>query len=726
MTKFTGTLWASVLFAILSFSFSSCQKESGNVFTITTADYDAGKTYMGDNHVVYWHDGDELCINGGVYAVSVDASQNNRATIAADGITPYGDSYYAAYPAGLSQIANDGTVTITLPGEVAYQCDGTVQRVENVMAAHSTGNSLQMHNLCTMLRLQVKTDISGTKLCAIEVSADQDLAGQFSAVPSGDGWSVTTTNSGNQTRRTLIFPTPIELATSTQYFYLPVMPQASVTNFTLRYFIEDINHNVHSIARTRTTATNFTQGHMYGFDEVCLSSTTTPNGYTMTTYNGTQELPYHVFTAECWDYVAPTATTGKYIKLANDITVTSTTETFSANLDGQGHTITLDGNATSLFKTMAANSTVANLTIANKETTTTLPADMENSAYNYCFGFLAYSAAENTVISNCTSLCNLNVDNNQAARNIGGICGQSKGTITNCTNKGSIRAKTNQLAGIVAAFNSATTLSGCINEGAIEHCGTITDVNLSCGGIIAKVGNSNATVNNCRNSGSITISGTGATGSGTNNYVGGLIGTAHCNITNCHNSGEITCKVADKTKYIGGIIGLNSTTANPPEKTMLNCSNTGNINNPNSSNNFKAAGLAGKINKMNIVNSFAYCNISSWKAAGIVFEADLFSDISITNCYYFGTMTVTSTSNTTKAAIVNTKSNNYTIDATRCFYPSGLSVVNCTTDNCSALSNQFTLQDGRSLVDALNEGKPADGFNWIQGSNMVKLSIPEQ
>lgn len=725
MTKFTRTLWASVLFAILSFSFSSCQKESSNVFTITTADYDAGKAYMGNNHVVYWHDGDELCINGGVYAVSVDASQNNRATIAADGITPYGDSYYAAYPAGLSQIANNGTVTITLPGEVAYQCDGTVQRVENVMAAHSTGNSLQMHNLCTMLRLPVKTDISGTKLCAIEVSADQDLAGQFSAVPSDNGWSVTTTNSGNQTRRTLIFPTPIELATNTQYFYLPVMPQASVTNFTLRYFIEDINHNVHSIARTRTTATNFTQGHMYGFDEVCLSSTTAPNGYTMTTYNGTQELPYHVFTAECWDYVNGSATSGQYIKLANDITVTSTTATFSANLDGQGHTITLDGNATSLFKTMAANSTVANLTIANTTTATTLSTDINNS-----FGFLTHAALSGTIISNCTSLCNLNMEENRDAvdvvQNAGGICGNSKGVIRNCINKGSLKAKVDALGGIVATFNG-TELSNCSNEGIIECYGAVHSVDFNCGGIAAILSNNNCTTTNCINSGSITISNEGAA-NGRTCHLGGLFGQAACDISNCNNRGDLTCAITTTIhKYIGGIIGFHTYNNNTLPKTMINCSNIGNIINPNSSTNFKAAGLVGKLRKLDILNSFAFCNISSWRAAGIVFEAELFSNISITNCYYFGTMTVTSTSSTTKAAIVNTKSNNYTINATRCFYPSDLSVVNCTTDNCSALSDQFTLQGGGSLVDALNAPvKPDNSFNWIQGSDMVKLSIPEQ
>ncbi len=724
MTKFTGTLWASVLFAILSLSFSSCQKESGNVFTITTADYDAGKAYMGDNHVVYWHDGDELRINGGVYAVSVDASQNSRATIAADGIMPYGDSYYAAYPAGLSQIANNGTVTITLPGEVAYQCDGTVQRVENVMAAHSTGNSLQMHNLCTMLRLQVKTDISGTKLCAIEVSADQDLAGQFSAVPSGDGWSVTTTNSGNMKTRTLIFPTPIELTANTQYFYLPVMPQASVTNFTLRYFIEDINHNVHSIARTRTTATNFTQGHMYGFDEVCLSSTTAPNGYTMTTYNGTQELPYHVFTAECWDYVVPTATTGKYIKLANDITVTSTTETFSANLDGQGHTITLDGNATSLFKTMAANSTVANLTIEKSGTVTTIPTDVES--YNNCFGFLAYTAAENTVISNCTSLCSLNVENNNYAKIIGGICGQSKGSVENCTNNGTLSANANRLGGITGIF-AGTNMLNCTNNGTIESRGAITNTECYCGGISAEVNSTTAQVTGCVNNAQLILSNSGASANGI--YIGGIFGCAKSNINNCHNSGTLTCsETTNIQKYIGGILGFNISSKDYLAVTMLNCSNTGDINHSTQINNYRAAGLVGKVQRMNIDNSFAYCNISSWKAAGIVSVTDLFSDISITNCYYYGTMTVTSTNNNAKGAIVNEKElNTHTASATRCYYPSGLSVVNCTTDNCNALSDQFTLQGGGSLVNALNaSGKPVDSFNWIQGSDMVKLSIPEQ
>jgi hypothetical protein len=85
-----------------SMLFASCKKEEGTVFTATTENYNSSKDYLGGSNgrIIFWNDGDRVNINGNSYAITLDASDRNRATIHAEDIVS-SPVYYGAYPANI-------------------------------------------------------------------------------------------------------------------------------------------------------------------------------------------------------------------------------------------------------------------------------------------------------------------------------------------------------------------------------------------------------------------------------------------------------------------------------------------------------------------------------------------------------------------------------------------------------------------------------------------------
>ena len=181
-------------------------------------------------------------------------------------------------------------------------------------------------------------------------------------------------------------------------------------------------------------------------------------------------------------------------------------------------------------------------------------------------------------LTNCTSYCNVNIDNNKYA---GGIVGVDKGysELIDCQNYGKI-SSADCIGGIMGASNMSSIFSGCINYG------TITCSTQKAAGICGSVAD-NCQLKNCENHGNVTA---------TNNAsVGGIFGItstiSSLSIVNCINSGTILGK-----QHVGGIGGQIIGTA-----TIENCVNIGSIT--SSSNN--AGGIAGLTKTgVSISNSF--------------------------------------------------------------------------------------------------------------------------
>lgn len=251
--------------------------------------------------------------------------------------------------------------------------------------------------------------------------------------------------------------------------------------------------------------------------------------------SGTQSDPYLIQSADdMWKLAELTKgqslnDTSMYFKLTADIDLSAknwtpicssaetgwveTANSFNANFDGNGKTITFVGNYTGdtwakgLFSAVGGH--VHDLILRGTITT-------EKGRV----GSLASMAMANAKIENITSYVNITAANNQ----VGGIIGYiatSNVKITNCKNYGTITAR-ELVGGIVGGSWTNVTYTNCENHGAI------TATNVQAGGIVGEKFPI-ATLTGCTNTGTVKAGGTAATadsGTASNNYAGNLVGNS--------------------------------------------------------------------------------------------------------------------------------------------------------------------------------------------------------
>ena len=686
--------------------FAGCQRDKGSdVFTAVMQSYKSSKDYIADN-AVCWSDGDRIRINDGVYGIAVDGSDRNRATVNAEGVSDFGGSYYGAYPVDESSIAANGRVTFTMPQQELYTVAGGKQVIHNIMAAKSNGSKLNFQNLCALLHFKVAASGSGVgaKVYAIDVVTDKPMWGTMTADynESLSKWEVTSLTATDATTRTLKLITPIELTAAEQDLYLLVPPITGGSTLTLRFILEDGAGAVKVFEKNKATAFSFESGMLYHFNQSNTFDGTKmlygTEEVTAETMNGTEEHPYLVYSGSSWDALKSSSvmgTAGMQISLAEDIDVGSTyTSDFKATLDGNGHTITLTTPNISLLSSVNGGQ-VRNVTIESAEPVRH-PKLTVNGTTNY-FGALAGKALSSAVFENCVNKVNINLDTSVSPVYLGGLLGDANGcTLTNCRNEGNITSNVMYIGG-VAGVAGAT--SGCTNSGTITVTTDNDAVKTSyCGGIAGCA--SFSVVSNCHNRGAIII----VKKSSTASYYGGVCGMANVNVSNCSNMGVISCNVVSdtKNKYIGGVVGYNNSSS---AVTMLNCYNEGDVLCNVSTSNMYVGGLLGYDKRMSIKNCYAYCSLQGTYVCGIVANgSDLFVNADIANCYYYGTITCSSSF---KFGIAGESYTDKKFIIDKCYYPSAYTICHTSsTDNgtCATLSSAVSLTDGdgNSLRDALN------------------------
>lgn len=180
---------------------------------------------------------------------------------------------------------------------------------------------------------------------------------------------------------------------------------------------------------------------------------------------------------------------------------------------------------------------------------------------------------------------------------VGGICGSNSGTIKECNSKGVISAK--QYVGGISGSNSGT-IQDCIsdsqvfssvfflggicggNSGLLNNCtnnGNLIGKSIT-GGICGRNGSNHSTVKHCINTGIINCN---------DHTAGGICGENYSLIQDCINSGLI-----NGHSIIGGICG------NSDSGTIMECNNNGDIN-PQGDN---IGGICGKIESRGLIE---YC-----------------------------------------------------------------------------------------------------------------------
>mgnify|MGYP004592476715 FL=1 len=215
--------------------------------------------------------------------------------------------------------------------------------------------------------------------------------------------------------------------------------------------------------------------------------------------------------------------------------------TLKATFEGNKHIIKdVYVNSTDDYNGIFGNSnSISNLTIKNSYIKGAV-----------CNGAIVGFCREGT-IENCHNINTTVVGTNYIC---GGIVGQSRAEIKNCSNSGKITvlsstSENGGAGGIVGHIREK--ISGCYNTG------DITCKNYKFTGGVVGYAYTDSSIENCYNTGSIN----GA------NYAGGIAGCSHINsnIENCYNTGDITGK-----DYTGGVVGIAASI-------VTKCYNTGKV-----------------------------------------------------------------------------------------------------------------------------------------------------
>ena len=192
---------------------------------------------------------------------------------------------------------------------------------------------------------------------------------------------------------------------------------------------------------------------------------------------GTEEHPYLISSADDWNKFAHNVTygrsySGQYVKLTNDISVTTMAggyqdddnyQPFSGTFDGDGHTLTLNVNNQSRFA--APFKCVSGATIKNLRTAGTIDGT-GNADGKLLAGIIGVSFG-NTTITRCRSSVTLTTDFGEDAALAGLVAGTKGGSLTieGCVFDGSMTGASNTRCAGIAGYEytaTTTTISDCL------------------------------------------------------------------------------------------------------------------------------------------------------------------------------------------------------------------------------------------------------------------------
>ena len=221
------------------------------------------------------------------------------------------------------------------------------------------------------------------------------------------------------------------------------------------------------------------------------------------------------------------------------------------------------------------------------------------------------------VIKNCTNIGGRVVGKKSANGRIqaGGVVGLliiGGSQAINCYNAGDVTGEGNFVGGVAGGADTSSTIQDCYNTGNVTGDETV--------GGVAGYANTSSTVQDCYNTGNVTGDET----------VGGVVGCAANIVTKCYNTGTIVSKGISGT---GGIVG-DCITKIPQDISL--CFNAGTVQAPEGAGGISgylgAKGYAAKetkcYNKGKVI-----CTQSNTCRGEII--GKIASDATVTNSYYF-------------------------------------------------------------------------------------------
>ena len=661
--KKTNKYFAIICTGILAIA--GCQKpemenaviQNGDVTVIEATLSDEGidtKTQMtpGTNAGIYkvvWQAGDAIQTNGNTSTeINISASDASSATFTFDGGI-FNTPYYAMYPASAATGFEGNKYNLTLPEEQAYAGSDKFAPESALMLGYSAtaGNITFKHGMA-YIRLTLTSGENPIKSVKLESNNQEALAGNFTAECTDGIWTMT---KGSVSSVTLNCGENGAAIGDKMLIAIPAGTYAEGLTVT----ITDMNN--HYMAKKATNNFIADMGGIYDmiFDFVAQGTIVDGN--------------IDIKTVEDWTAFAKAVAggdtyEGKTITLQSDLTVDTYFEyangTFQGTFDGNGKTMTANGNIWPLFATVGTKGVVKNITMDGKYTR-----------------FANAGEAGNATIAKINKGLIQDVTNYSVATNISlttgfvfaSICGQNGGTLVRCKNYGDISvtyASTGNNAlyggGLCAlghtvkgaAAPSALNVDDTCTPGQFIDCenhGNITvtvtngiPVRQGFGGICGMVYFNGVKFEGCKNTGNISRISNGEASNDKSASVGGILGRSagwyttgsgdsgaldtsiagfDTEITNCSNSGTLYCYcrhsggisatgTSARTDGVGGIVGTLIGNASNIQK-VTGCTNTGDVTGGWNANVNTTAlgGLVGIANYTEISGSSAICKLAS-------------------------------------------------------------------------------------------------------------------
>ena len=626
-----------------------------------------------DTYKVVWQASDAVQINGNTSTGINILSDASNATFEFAG-TVFDAPYLGVYPASAATAFAGSTYTLELPEVQTYVGSDKYAPEAALMLGYSAvaGNVAFKHAMA-YVRLTLTTGEHPVKSVTFESINHEGMSGVFTAACSEGAWTLSPAT-GSDAVVTLDCGEQGAAIGEKMIIAIPAGTYAGGLKITIK------NTNDQYQVKKATNSFTAEAGGIYdmAFDFV-------PQG---------MSVDVEIESVDDWTAFAQSVADGntyegKTVVLKSDLTIDTYFEyangTFEGTFDGNGKTMTANGNKWPLFAVVGTNGIVKNLTMAGCFTSFVNSGECGNATI---------AKINKGLIQNVTN--NSNTDLTIASGVIfGSICGQNGGTIDGCKNYGNINISYNSstnlafygggiaaLGHTVSGAATATSINtdntctpgkfiNCENHGNIvATVKSAKPIRQSYGGICGLVYFNGVTFENCKNTGNISRVSDGETSNNFSASVGGILGRSAAwyttgngdggaldtsingydtEIKNCTNSGEIFCKCRHsggitatgsgaRTDGVGGIVGTLIGNASNTQK-VTGCTNTGKLTGGWNAdvNTLAIGGIVGQATYTEISNCTAKCQISTISneyyigAAGGI-AAFVHADVNVTDC----------------------------------------------------------------------------------------------
>ena len=558
--------------------------------TVLTAGVAQTKTIL-DGSKVYWTAGDQINVNGVTSNVLDIDAPSATATFTFKG--KLNTPYKAVFPASVYKDEN----TVTMPSVQEY-CETSFHSQASPMLAYSkdNGNLVFSHPFAVVcLYINLKDDADKISYVEFRGNYNEQVCGDFTV----DFDELTLTGAGayaaNKSVRVNVGQSLPDEGTMLVHIVVPA--QTYSKGFTIKVADE----NGHYMQKSVQTERVYEAGKVYDMKAIDFEPTETELDADLTIASAEELIAF----ANAWNDREYTSTTEDpfVVNLTKDIEFTAEDNAkwpgigvdsdeciFNGVFDGCSNTISGFTSTNSLFKYVATEGIVQNLTLAGDVTYNLTGITATTNAAPFIYRSWG-------VINDCSSSVNVIVTSSetigQEVRLSGFMAYMTNGECNGCSYDGafvwedlSSSSARAYVGGVIGYVNSSDAkVNGCYLGGTVNLKATVTGDRSWFGGVIgyplvavtdcyttenACVNASNATklrlggvvgyaastVTDCVNNAAITID-CPSTDEDTHTYVGGVVGRNAGKVSGSDNTGTITVTTGCLTQRIGGIVGQN-------------------------------------------------------------------------------------------------------------------------------------------------------------------------